>query len=141
MKKHLFGTLMMLAVVFGMACFTTREASGPNCTLDKLSYNFGDVNMGELPTCTFTFTNTGSAPLILKSVEKPCGFKSVAFNQTPVSPGESGTITYTFETKNRPGRFRRTSVIKTNISDDPRFDLLVMMTGNVNTVDKRTAAK
>ncbi|MDZ4838674.1 MAG: DUF1573 domain-containing protein [Bacteroidota bacterium] len=130
--------LLVLTVAFS---FSTRRAAGPACVFEKMSHNFGEIKEGELPTCEFKFTNTGGAPLKFVAVEKPCGFSKVEYPHTAIAPGETGTIKYEFNSADHVGKFRRTSVIKTNISADPKNDILIMLSGVVAANDGKSARK
>ena len=63
MLKRLFGTLCLLFVI-SIAAFA--QAGKAEIKFDKTSHNFGKFSEKQpVQKCTFTFTNTGTAPLVI----------------------------------------------------------------------------
>lgn len=91
---------------------------GPEIKFDTLSHDFGTVHEenGKLQY-TFTYTNTGDAPLTLASVSAPCHCTHADFSPKPLSPGKSGEIIITFTPKDMSGEFMRTISVWTNIKN------------------------
>ncbi|MDZ7877875.1 MAG: DUF1573 domain-containing protein [Saprospiraceae bacterium] len=63
----------------------------PVMTFDKKLYDFGNIKMGEMPSITYTFTNTGNAPLDIDIVTG-CECTELDWTRTTVAPGEKGFI-------------------------------------------------
>lgn len=106
---------------------------GPGVKFDKMIYDFGTIHEGDIKTCVFKFTNTGNAPLLIIDVEKPCGCTIPSWTKSPVMPGQSGEINVLYNSKERPGVFRKTLAVKTNIpalKDNPP---MLMIKGNALT--------
>lgn len=82
----------------------------PVITFTEAEYNFGTIAEGELVKHTFTFKNTGKAPLILSKVEPSCGCTAMRdWPREPIPPGKGGSISIEFDSSNRPG-FQRKSI-------------------------------
>lgn len=69
----------------------------PVMTFDKAEHDFGTIEQGTAQETTFTFTNTGNAPLIITNATSSCGCTVPSYpKNTPIAPGESGQITVNF---------------------------------------------
>ncbi len=82
--------------------------------IEKKSHDFGTIEEGTQATVTFTFKNTGNAPLVLNSVKASCGCTTPTWTREPIAPGEEGTITAVYNSKGRPGNFTKTITVKHN---------------------------
>ena len=81
---------------------------------DKTEFDFGKILQGEVVTYTFHFTNTGSAPLILTSVDKSCGCTASDFPREPIQPGGTGDIKITYDSKGHHGFQSKALVVNSN---------------------------
>ena len=100
MLKRLFGTLCLLFVI-SIAAFA--QAGKAEIKFDKTSHNFGQFSEKQpIQKCTFTFTNTGTAPLVINQAIASCGCTVPAYTKTPILPGKKGEITVTY---NGTGKF------------------------------------
>ena len=69
----------------------------PVMTFDKSEHDFGTIEQGTPQETTFSFTNTGEAPLIITNATSSCGCTIPAYpKNTPIAPGESGEIVVNF---------------------------------------------
>lgn len=67
----------------------------------------------------FTFTNTGTAPLVIHQAFASCGCTVPTFTKTPIKPGEKGQIDVTYNGKGKfPGRFSKTITIRSNATNE-----------------------
>ena len=107
MLKRLFGTLCLLFVI-SIAAFA--QAGKAEIKFDKTSHNFGKFSEKQpVQKCTFTFTNTGTAPLVINQAIASCGCTVPAYTKTPILPGKKGEITVTYNgTGKFPGHFKKT---------------------------------
>ncbi|RME94384.1 MAG: DUF1573 domain-containing protein [Bacteroidetes bacterium] len=90
---------------------TTRLA---RLTFTTDRYNFGEVDAGAVITHIFTFTNTGSVPLVISDVRTTCGCTVADYPRDPIPPGGSGEIEAKFDTKNKTGRQSKPITITAN---------------------------
>lgn len=64
---------------------------------------------------SFTFTNTGTAPLIINQAFASCGCTVPTFTKDPIKPGDKGSIDVTYNgTGLMPGRFSKTITVRSN---------------------------
>lgn len=101
--------LLMLSVSYA-------SAQKADIKFDKLTHDFGKFTEKEATQkCTFTFMNTGDAPLIINQAVASCGCTVPSYTKQPVAPGQKGTINVTYNGKGSfPGHFKKTVTVRTN---------------------------
>ena len=109
MKKTLLTALML---VCGIA-FASAQAE---IKFDKLTNDFGTFSESSpVVTCTFTFTNVGTQPLVVNQAVASCGCTVPEYTKDPVKPGEKGEIKVTYNgTGKFPGHFKKSITVRTN---------------------------
>ena len=111
MKKILMVALMMVCSLnFALA---QKQAE---IKFDKMEHNFGTFAESQpVQKCTFTFTNTGDAPLVINQAVASCGCTVPSYTKEPIAPGKKGTISVTYNGKGKfPGHFKKTITVRTN---------------------------
>ena len=68
------------------------------------SFNFGDLQEGEIVTHTFRFKNTGTKSLVILNVEASCGCTTPKYDKKPIPPGGEGKIEVEFNSSGRYGK-------------------------------------
>ena len=113
MQRYLF-SIGLASVIFLCGCGGDSEESsvdasssstqvvqpavrGANITLEWEERDFGSIWDFETVTTTFPFTNSGTSPLVLSRLQAGCGCTTPVADKTVLQPGESGTITVTFD--------------------------------------------
>jgi len=82
---------------------------------DEMKFDFGTVTDGDVVTKVFTFENTGEEDLILINVKGSCGCTVPEdWPKQPISPGEKGEITVSFNSANRVGNTSKTVRVEAN---------------------------
>lgn len=111
---------MKKAILFILLIFAPLElsaqASGPIISFDMETIDYGDITKGSNGVRTFTFENTGDAPLEIQGVRSSCGCTIPKKPEAPIEPGKKGEITVRYDT-NRVGVFRKTITVNTNVSN------------------------
>lgn len=89
-------------------------------TFDTLRCNLGTFPSSHpVRKCSFNFTNTGTAPLIINQAFASCGCTVPTYTKDPIRPGERGTIDVTYDGDGRfPGRFQKTVTVRTNAKNE-----------------------
>lgn len=125
MKKIATMMLMLVAcVTFATAQDTRRQPQNTSkiaqIKFDKLTHNFGTFSESNaVQTCTFTFSNTGNAPLIINQAVASCGCTVPSYTKKPIQPGDKGEIKITYDGKGKfPGHFKKTITIRTNAEQE-----------------------
>ncbi len=87
----------------------------PVLTFDKKEYDFGTIKEGDVVETTFAFTNTGNSDLVILDARGSCGCTVPEYpKNTPIAPGESGSIKVKFDSANKPGNQSKTVTLTTN---------------------------
>lgn len=99
-----------------MASATTRAENYAEIKFDTLRHDFGKFSKEDpIVKCSFGFTNTGTAPLIIHQAFATCGCTVPTWPRKPIKPGERGVIEVTYNgTDKFPGHFQKTVTIRTN---------------------------
>jgi len=77
-------------------------------------HDFGTIDEGEVVEYTYTFKNTGEAPLILESVRPSCGCTAPSWTKTPVPVGGEGEIQVKFDSKGKKNANSKTVAVTAN---------------------------
>ena len=93
----------------------SKTSGTPEFTFDKTSHDFGTIKEGEKVTTTFNFTNTGDADLIIVDARGSCGCTVPQYpKNTPIAPGETGSIVVSFDSSNKPGVQQKSVTLSAN---------------------------
>lgn len=110
--------LLLILACFAL-CLGMAAKGTPSIKFNEVAHDFGNVREADGKVqCTFHYTNTGDAPLVLNSVSAPCECTKTKFSPKPLAPGKSAEIAVTFAPKNLSGEFMRTITVWTNIKND-----------------------
>lgn len=111
--------LLSLAVVFaGFATVNAQVGSGPEIEFEKEVHDFGNMKQYGDASTEFTFTNTGTEPLIISNARGSCGCTVPSWPKTPIKPGESAAIKVKYDSK-RIGPINKSVTITSNASNEP----------------------
>ena len=130
--KHIYFLLTMILITFGVA-------AAPSVRWLETRHDFGafDEDLGPVST-VFKLVNTGDSPVSILSAHASCGCTSPQYTRDPIAPGDTATITVTYDPAGRPGRF--TKYVGVELSDDlPKVKLYVSGTvvGNIRSIEGR----
>ena len=97
MKKYLLITLMLVCA------FTYANAQKQaDIKFDKTEHNFGAFSQDKGTVSTvFTFTNVGTAPLVIHQAVASCGCTVPEYSQEAVMPGKTGSIKVTYDARDK----------------------------------------
>ena len=110
--KKIFSTLCMALVAVAMM------GQDPVITFEKTEHDFGKIHEEDgRVSVVFSFKNEGMAPLVLSNVRASCGCTTPAWSREPIEPGQTGSITVTYNPNGRPGRFQKTVTITSNATE------------------------
>ncbi len=118
MKKAIF---TLLCAVLASALW----AQSPVIEFKNAEHNFGKIKEADgKVTTVFTFKNTGMTPLIINHVTASCGCTVPSWNEAPIEPGATGTITATYDPNRRPGKFAKSILVYSNATQ-PQLRLII----------------
>jgi hypothetical protein len=112
---------------------------GPLTTVafSETEYDFGKIMEGDKATHVYSFTNTGSEPLIISNAKGSCGCTVPEWPREPIAPGGKGEIKVVFDSKGKgkEGGQLQTKTVTITANTDPQQTLLRIK----GTVDKPAA--
>ena len=102
----------MLSLCIGYAAAQNQA----DIKFDKTEHNFGAFSQEKgTVTTVFTFTNVGTAPLVIHQAVASCGCTVPEYSQEAVLPGKTGSIKVTYDARDKyPGHFKKSVTIRTN---------------------------
>src|SRR5690606_17354609 len=109
MKK----ALGILAVFVAIVGFTAMGLAIGEFKFEKETHDYGTIPQNKPASFDFKFSNSGDAPIIISEVKPSCGCSVAEFTKTPVKPGETGTITVTYNAAAK-GPFTKHFTVKSN---------------------------
>lgn len=78
--------------------------------------------------CSMRLANTGTEPLMIVKAQAGCGCTGVNYPENAILPGDTATVSITYNPQGRPGEFTKQAIIFTNTT--PKRSILEI-TGNV----------
>jgi hypothetical protein len=92
-------------------------------TWTSTSYDFGKIPLNKPVAHEFRFTNAGTTPLIISSVQASCGCTVTDYSNDPISPGEEGFVKATYNAA-KAGMFTKTVTVNAN-ADESIVQLII----------------
>lgn len=126
-KAFLFFMTVVATTLLSSNTFAQPE-SGAKIDFTKEVHDYGNIKYGSNGTCTFEFTNTGNAPLIISKAQGSCGCTVPSWPKEPIAPGAKGTITVKYDTK-KAGAINKNVTITSNATNEP--NKVIRIKGNV----------
>ncbi len=91
----------------------------PYIKFEKPIQNIGEIHEENgLVKIEYKFTNTGAKPLIINKINTSTQRLDVDWAKKPILPKETGTITITYNPKNKNGSFNRTVTVISNAKNN-----------------------
>ena len=94
-----------------------KKSAEPGISFTESTYDFGAIEEGPDYTHVFKFKNTGKAPLIINTVNTPCGCTVPTWTKEPILPGKTGEIKATYHAAGKNGSFTKTLSVQTNMGE------------------------
>lgn len=85
---------------------------------ENQAFDLGKVAKDQPATHVFSFTNTGSEPLVISSARASCGCTVASYTQEPIPAGQAGEIVVTYNAK-KPGLFQKSVTVISNATESP----------------------
>lgn len=109
MKQYKTIALLLLAI------FHCTAIAQPKAEWVSTTHNYGIINENDGDAkCTFTLINTGDSPLVITNARVTCGCTRPKYSKDAIAPGDSTTISVSYDPVGRPGRFNKKIYIDTN---------------------------
>lgn len=111
---------------------TASNPSGilSNVDLPRFQYadtikNFGSIMEGEIATHIFKFRNIGKGPLIISNASASCGCTVPRWPKDPVAPGDTGSISVSFNSQGKVGS--QSKIVTVTSNAEPSISKLVIL--------------
>ena len=138
MKKNiLFFLSFMLILSCGIAQtkgkkdaetpFVPKVTTGAEIEFDKITHDYSTLELGDIKTGIFTYTNVGNRPLVLFDVIVSCDCTEVEWQKEPVMPGKTGVIKVIYTAKTA-GVIAKQITVQSNAQTDR---IRLQLKGNV----------
>ena len=86
----------------------------PAIQFETLDFDFGTVAEGKVVEHTYSFKNTGAAPLIIQSAQPSCGCTVPEWSKDPIPVGGTGFVKAKFDTNGKPNIQNKTITVTAN---------------------------
>lgn len=115
MKQILLSLSLSLAMIFGAVAQDAQPAieSNADISFEKEVHDFGLMKQYGDASTVFTFTNTGTDPLIIEKAKGSCGCTVPSWPKEPIMPGKTGEIKVKYDSK-RVGPINKSVTITSN---------------------------
>ena len=106
-----------------------QESVLPILKFDFDTYDFGEVNDGEIVEVDYTFKNIGESNLIIYDASASCGCTVPEYpKDKEIKPGESGVIKARFDSSGQTGKQVKSITLTTNTKNSKK---IIRMSGFV----------
>ena len=82
--------------------------------LAQIDHDFGTINEGDIVEHTYSFKNTGAAPLIIQSAQGSCGCTVPDWSKEPIPVGGTGFVKAKFDTNGKTNAQNKTVTVTAN---------------------------
>jgi hypothetical protein len=86
----------------------------PAMEFNAIDHDFGTINEGEIVEHTYSFKNTGAAPLIIQSAQGSCGCTVPDWSKDPIPVGGTGFVKAKFDTNGKTNAQNKTVTVTAN---------------------------
>ncbi len=90
------------------------EGPLPVAQFQKLEHDFGTINEGQVVEYTYSFKNTGEAPLIIQNAQPSCGCTAPDWSKEPIPVGGTGYVKAKFDSNGKPNVQNKTITVTAN---------------------------
>lgn len=125
MKKIILSLIISCLFIAGFSQTPTEDFG---VQWEIKTKDFSSIQIGTVAEFTFRVKNVSKVPLIIESAVPSCGCTASKYTLTPIKPGESGSVTASYNTEGRPGFFYKS--IRVTFTNGAISDLII--TGNAS---------
>ena len=80
--------------------------------------DMGKINEGQVIDIAYRFKNTGTKPLVIKSVNVSCGCTVAEKPEAPIAPGQEGEIKASFNSSGKAGTNTKSIYVYANTAPE-----------------------
>jgi hypothetical protein len=86
----------------------------PKFEFATMDHDFGTIKEGDVVEYTYSFKNTGEAPLIIQGAQGSCGCTVPDWTKQPIAPGATGYVKAKFDSKGKTNIQNKTVTVTAN---------------------------
>lgn len=132
--KRISGMLVLIIATIGAFAQLVKPLK-----FNEEVFDFGSVIEEDGPVShEFVFTNVGTKPLQILSVQPSCGCTTPGWSKEPIMPGKSGSIKAQYDPKGRPGYFNKSLTVTTDMDNQP---VILQIKGTVSSKNGYSAVE
>ena len=90
------------------------EGPLPVMEFSNTDHDFGTINEGDVVEYTYSFKNTGAAPLIIQGAQGSCGCTVPEWSKDPIPVGGTGFVKAQFNSSGKPNIQNKTVTVTAN---------------------------
>ena len=125
MKKIILLLIISFLPILG---FSQTSSEDLDVQWETKSKDFNTIKIGTTAEFTFKVKNVSNSTLVISSAAPSCGCTASSYTTSPIKPGESGSVTASYNTEGRPGFFYKS--VRVTFSNGTVSDLSI--SGNVS---------
>lgn len=124
--------IILVSLIYTQGAVSVASELPPQITFTESSYDFGNIEEGEVVIHNFVLKNTGGSTLVLERVKTSCGCTAALPQNREIAPGDTTSIRVSFDSHNRTGeKVHKTVTVYSNDPEHPQAYLFI--TGSVVT--------
>jgi hypothetical protein len=100
----------------------SNDAKSAKITWISMEHDFGEITQGIPVTATFEFKNVFNEPIVISNVRTSCGCTVAEYSKKPILPGESSTISVTYNAQ-KAGVFNK--IVSVTMDEKDEYKLTV----------------
>lgn len=139
MKLKLLFLIILVSITIGLAAYGYFKAipgvenqteNLPKIEITPRSFDFGEVNYGQVVEYSFKVKNTGNEILEIKRVATSCACATAKIDKEKINPGEEVELLVTYDTgamggAHGKGRQERIIYIRSNDLKNPQMEVII----------------
>jgi hypothetical protein len=90
------------------------EGPLPSFEFEKVEHDFGTIKEGDVVEYTYSFKNTGEAPLVIQGAQGSCGCTVPEWSKEPIPVGATGYVKAKFDSNGKPNIQNKTVTVTAN---------------------------
>ncbi len=100
--------MRVLAVILPLLCCTLLAWGQGEVRWLETEHDLGTFKEEDgKQSCTMRMVNAGDSMLVITRVQSTCGCTATTYTTSPIMPGDTATVTLTYNPYNRPGQFEK----------------------------------
>lgn len=110
--------MMRQFVILAFLLFSAYSINAQELSFEQTMVDLGQIKHKDgNRDFEFRFTNTGTSPLVLLSVDVSCDCTDIEFSKRPIMPGKSSEIKITYKPAKTAGAFYKAVQVYANIPE------------------------